>query len=116
MLRQSLIALTAAAGLLGTTEVGTNQAKADTFIRIGVGTHRPGYYRPVYPAPVVYSPPPVVAVPVYSTPIYREYAVVYRDCFGAPLRLYGTFGSRHRANEVATSLRLQGLEAFVELR
>ena len=123
MLRHSLIALTAAAGLLGTTELGTQEAKADTFVRIGIGTYRPGYYRPVYPAPVVYAPPPVVytpapvvAVPVYSTPIYRNYEVLYRDCGHGPMRLYGTFVSRHRAYEVAASLRAQGFETIIEIR
>jgi hypothetical protein len=118
MLRSSLVALAAAAGLLGASELGTGQARADTIIRIGIGT--PHYCRPVYPVPigtpVVVTPAPIVTAPVIVAPAHCCYEVFYRDCVGSPWRMYGSFGSHYRAHEVVASLRAQGFRAYIAER
>src|SRR5207249_2253110 len=72
MIRKTLLALAATAGLVGTTELGTNQAQANTHITFGIyGGYRPRYYRPIVVAPVVVrpiAPAPIIYAP--ATPVY----------------------------------------------
>jgi hypothetical protein len=110
MLRTSLLALAATIGVAGTTEIGGSQAKADGFIRIGIGGPAV-FYRPVYPAPVVYvqAPPPVFVTPAPSC----CYEVFYRDCPTGPWRVYGRYENWHRAHEVIGVLHGRGCGAYV---
>ncbi len=64
VLRQTVIATTLCAGLIG---LGGSPALARVFVGIGIPFYGPGYYPPpvYYPPPPVYYPPPP---PVYYTP------------------------------------------------
>jgi hypothetical protein len=106
MLRTSLIALAATVGLAGTTELGINQANAQTVIRVGVESPPPLVYQPP-PVVVVTSPPPVLVTTVPS------YAVYYRECPTGPWRLHACYSGRRCANDVVIGFRGRGFEAYV---
>jgi hypothetical protein len=133
MIRNTLLALTATAGLLGGTELGTNTARADSLIHVGtygrhggfsvdIGGYRPRYERVVYPAPVVYSPAPapVLAAPVLTAPVVaplcNDFEVFYRPDPYCAWRLYGAFPSHGRAHEAVAYLRASGYRAYIAHR
>jgi hypothetical protein len=135
MFRNTILALAATAGLIGGTEFGGSQAKADGIhvggygrngaISIDIGGYRPGYYRPIYQAPVVYYPPIppapvyVTPAPVYVTPpapVCHDFAVYFRPCASEPWQWYGTYGNVYRADVMAGRLRVQGFQAYVGQR
>jgi hypothetical protein len=111
MLRTSLLALAATVGVAGFSEFAGNQADASTYIRIGIGVPVPVVRRPIY-EPVVVTPV-VPVTPVIVTPAPCCYEVFYRDCPRDPWRVYGCYGSRYQARDMAFVLRGRGLEAYV---
>jgi hypothetical protein len=124
MIRNTLIALAATAGLIGATEFPGNDAQASVRIRIGLfAPCRPAYYRgpivgapvvvrPVVPAPIVYAPaapPPVVVAPAYP-----NFDVLYRSSSSAPWQLYATYPSYQAAQAIIPNLQSSGMWVMVE--
>jgi hypothetical protein len=107
MLRTSLIALAATVGVVGTTQLGIDQASAQTVIR--VETPPPVVYQPA-PVVVVTSPPPVVVTTV------RPYAVYYRECPTGPWRLHACYSGHRFANDCVIGFRARGFEAYIGSR
>jgi hypothetical protein len=120
MFRTTLLALAATAGLVGTTELGTSQAQADTHIRFGIyGGYRPSCYRPVIvprvvvttaASPVIYAP----TTPVYVPVAYPAYDVLVRSSANGPWQLYATYPSYQAAQTIVPNLQSNGLWVMVE--
>jgi hypothetical protein len=121
MFRATFLALAATAGLIGTTELGTNEAKANTWVRIIVrGPVHPIYHPPIVVGRPVYNPRPIViGGPVYNPPtvvvtpvVYPTYSVFYRNYPTQAWSVYGTFNSPVQAAQTVSYLTSQGFMAY----
>lgn len=116
MFRTTLLALTAAAGIMIAPEIGTQEARADTKIVVVIGSSKPVY--PVYPTYPTYPTYPgypggVSYYPTPVQPICHHYHVFYRHCYNEPWQLYGTFSSHALAHQVEHQLECKGYQAKV---
>ncbi|HYV38719.1 MAG TPA: hypothetical protein VE988_23745 [Gemmataceae bacterium] len=108
MLRSTILALAATAGLIGTTEFAGSTASASGGIKIGVGVYVP-VYKPYCPPVVVYPRPTVVySSPIIVTPAYSVFDVYYRESPSTPWRLYGSYTTPTRAQEAMDALQFRG--------
>ena len=120
MIRNTILALTATAGLLGVPELGTNDAQAATVIRFGIyGGFRPVCYRPVVVRPVVVTSiaPPVIyqpVAPVVVTQALPSFDVLVRNSANGPWQLYATYPTYQSAQAVVPNLQSSGLWVMVE--
>jgi hypothetical protein len=121
MIRNTLLALAATAGVLGTTELGTSQAQANSHVTFGIyGCYRPRYYRPVVVAPVVVRPvvaAPVVyapVTPVVVTTVVPTYDVLVRNAPTVPWQLYANYPTPQAAESAVPALQTSGLWVMVQ--
>jgi len=119
MIRNTLLALAATAALIGTTELGSNQAQANPYVRFGFygGYGHRWYYRPIIVSPVVVAPvapPAVVYNPGYVTAAYPRYEVLTRNSANGPWQMYATYPSYQAAQSVVPGLQSSGLWVMVQ--
>jgi hypothetical protein len=122
MIRNTLLALAATAGLVGTTELGTNQAQANTHISFGIyGGYRPRCYRPIVVGPVVVRPVVTTAVVyapvtpvVVTTAVVPTFDVLVRPAPTAPWQLYANYATPQAAEAAVPALQTSGYWVMVQ--